>query len=99
MRYIKLHGGHTKFLGGNVYVHTCEIRKGAKMATLYEWTVCHHHVYGLDDMSVNGLYDMFVNVLDVQSINIRTCDVHGLHELFATGLKRLSINVFPRDVR
>ena len=33
VRYIKLHGGHTKFLGGKYYVHTREIRKGATRDT------------------------------------------------------------------
>ena len=42
-------------------------------------------------MSVNGLNVLFVNV--------HPWGVRGLHELSATSLKRLSINVCPRDVR
>ena len=56
-------------------------------------------MYGLDELSSNCFYDKFFNGLDVQSINVRTCDVRGLHELFVTGLKRLSINFRPRDVK
>ena len=56
-------------------------------------------MYGLDELSVNGLYDMFVNGLDVQPINVCPCDVRGLRKLFVTGLKILSINVRLRDVR
>ena len=56
-------------------------------------------MYGLDDLSANGLYDLFVNGLDVQSINFCPCGIYGIHELLVSVLKRLSINVRPRDVR
>ena len=56
-------------------------------------------MYGLDELSVNGLYDLFFNGLDIQSINFRPCGIHDMHEFLVSGLKRLSINVCPCDVR
>ena len=85
--------------GGKFYVRTRDIRKGATRDTSSELTFRSCHMYGLDDLSVNGLYNMFVNGLDVQSIIVFPCDVCGLRKLLVTSLKRLSINVRPRDVR
>ena len=56
-------------------------------------------MYGIDGLYANGLYDLIVNGLDVQSINIHPCDVHGLHVLFVTSMKRMPISVCPIYVR
>ena len=56
-------------------------------------------MYSLDELSAKSLYDLFVNDLDVQSINVRLRDICGLHKFFITGQKRLSGNFRPRDVR
>ena len=56
-------------------------------------------MHDLDEMTANDLYNLFVNVMDLQFINVNPLDARGLHELFVTGLKRLSANVHPRDVR
>ena len=56
-------------------------------------------MYSLYDISNNGLYDLFVNGPDVQSINVLPRGVSGMHKIFVTGLKILSINVCPCDVR
>ena len=85
--------------GGKFYVRTRNIRKGATRDTSSELAFRHCRMYGLDGLSVNGLYDMFVNGLDVQSINVCPRDIRGLQKLFVTGLKMLSLDVRPRDVR
>ena len=56
-------------------------------------------MYSINELSYNVLYYIFVNVMDVQSINYRPTDVRGLHEFFVIGLKILSVNVRPCDVR
>ena len=56
-------------------------------------------MYGLDEMSANGLCNLFINDLDVQSINVRPRDVYDLHNVFVAGLKRLPVNVCSCDVR
>ena len=56
-------------------------------------------MYGIDDMFKTGLYNLFINGLDVQSIHVHPHDMHGMHKLFVTGLKRLYINVSPCDVK
>ena len=56
-------------------------------------------MHGIDELSANGLYDVYINSLDVISINGRPHDVRALHELSVTGLKRLSVNVHPHDSR
>ena len=73
-----MHGGHLKLHGGKFYVRTRDIRKGATRDTSSELTFRPCHMYGLDGLSVNGLYDTFVNVLNVQSINFFPRDVRGL---------------------
>ena len=69
------------------------------MATWYESNFHPCHLYGIDDMFTNGLYDLSVNCLDLLSINVFPLGVGGLHEFSITGLKKLSINIIPRDVR
>ena len=68
--YIQLHGGHIKFIGETFYVHTCDTRRGATTANFSEWTVFPRYVYSINEIYINGLYDMFVNGLDVQSIHV-----------------------------
>ena len=99
MSYIKLHGGHIKLIGGTFYARTRDNRKGATNTNSSEWTVHTFHVYGLDKTPANGLYNHFINGLDLQYINVCPCVVCGLYELFVTGLKRLPVNGFPHDVR
>ena len=91
MSYIKFHRG--KF-----NVCNCDIRKGATRAPYSEWTVCPHHVNGLNELYYHGLYDLSVNGLNVLSINVRPCDIRGLNEFSVTVLKIMSVNVCPRDV-
>ena len=52
----------------------------------------------LYELYINGLYNMFVNGLDVKSINFFPWDECGLHKCFATGLKRLSVNACSCDI-
>ena len=42
---------------------------------------------------------MLVKGLDVKSINVSPRGVCGVHKFFVTGMKRLSVNVCPRDIR
>ena len=50
-------------------------------------------------MSVNGLYELFFNGIDLLSINFLPRDVRGLNELSGTAMKIISINIFPPNVR
>ena len=45
------------------------------------------------------MYYRFINGIYLQSINVLPREVCGLNEFFATGLKRLPVNVFPLDVK
>ena len=56
-------------------------------------------MYGIYELSTNGLYDLLGNGLDVQPFNIHPSDVCGMQKLLVTSLKILFVNVFPRDVR
>ena len=49
-------------------------------------------------MSNNDFYDLSINGVDVLSITVCTCDVHGMHKLSVTGLKRLPVNIHLCDV-
>ena len=57
------------------------------------------HVHGLHYLSVNGLYDLYINDMDIISTNVCPLDILGMQNIYVTGLKRLSVNVRPRDVR
>ena len=56
-------------------------------------------MHGLGNLPANIIYDLYVNGMDVLSININTCDVRRVHEFSVIGMKRLSIIVHPCDVR
>ena len=51
------------------------------------------HVHGMNEMSTNSFYDLSVNGVYIQSINIFPQDVHSLHDLSANGFYDLSTNV------
>ena len=48
-----------------IYVFNRDISKGDIRDTLSRQTSRPHHLYVLDELSANGLYDLCVNVLDV----------------------------------
>ena len=56
-------------------------------------------MHGINELSDNGLYNLSVNGLDVLPISDCPFDVCGLHKFSVTGLKILSANVHPSDVR
>ena len=92
MSYIKLYGVQSN-------AHTRDARKGATRATWFELSVCPYHTHVTDELYTNGLYDMSVTGLYVIFIGVFTLDVLGLHKFSITGLKILPANVHPCDVR
>ena len=56
-------------------------------------------MHRLNDILTNGLYDIYLNCLDVLPINIFPYDVRSLHELSVTVLKRLPVNVCCSEVK
>ena len=56
-------------------------------------------MYGIDELSKNGFKGKCFNGLDVQYISVCHCDIHSLRKLFVVGMKILSINVHPCNVR
>ena len=60
--------------------------------------VSSHDLHNLNEMSSNGLYDLYVNGLNSLSIKVCPRDVHGLQNLFFGGLNELLIHICPHYV-
>ena len=56
-------------------------------------------MHSLNDLPTNGLYNLYANGTDVLPTNVNPCGVHSLHEFSVTGLKIMSVNFCPRDVK
>ena len=53
----------------------------------------------MNEISSDVLNELFVNFMNVLSINVLPCGFNGLNELSVNGLNELFVNFSPRDVR
>ena len=91
MSYIKFHGG-------NLNVHTRDVKEGIHLLNEMPINIHPPYIHGLNELSANGLNELSANFMNELYINVFPCDVRGLNELSFNGLNELLVKVCPRNV-